>query len=279
MSIRAYSMGLICVAALLLTQPSFAKLDKQDREKRAQETVHLDGEAKQVADQLIASQRAGWEDHDVETYLASWAEDSVLTWGRSAQPGPHDFRVQADPRAATRRIVLRGENPGTRLRLVSVDVEVDGDTAVLNWQIIYSSDASDNRRLNAERYDLSKTDKGWVVTANRAWVLAVESDGKKTRIDEEEWARRDLAVKQAEADGRHHDHCIALLEAYRFGEAYEAAVAMTEREGAKADAWVLRGITSAVACKAEDIEPAFKKAKAMNPFIWQPTYMRIKEQE
>lgn len=236
------------------------------------ETEHLEGTAKHIADTVITAQRAGWENHDLERYMAPWADEATLTWGRSDQPGKYDQPIDLDTIRATRAIRMRGMPPNDRYVYDDVKVQIDGRSAKLSLtvEITAEDDAYQNR--TSEQYELIQTKAGWRVTKNRAWPISIRTDEGKTIYNEQQWAALDAAALQAQRAGTDTAHAYTLLGAYRFDEAYEAAVRGTMQKGASAEHWGLRGFLAALAGQPEDVDPSFEKARSIDPEVWLPAF-------
>lgn len=266
----------LCIAVLtllgLFVCPFLLLADEIDRSK---ETAHLEPAEKAVADWLLSVQRAGWEEHDAKTYNAQWAKDAKLTWGRSAEPGPHDFATDAKQIRATREIIMRADKPDTLIVPTQISVKIEDNTATVDWIIRVGAENATFKTLTAEHYQLVKVDQAWKVKSNRAWVLEITLDGQTTKMTEKEWARRDAAAKQAEERGEVRDLPFLLLDAYRFGDAHDAAVTNTKRNNANAQDWSIRGWMAGIACRADDMLPSFEKARKLDPDVWLPDYAKV----
>lgn len=264
---RANYLCILLIACTLT--PAFGGEDD-----RSSDTAHLKGEAKDVADWLLNAQRAGWEDHDSKTYNAQWADDAELTWARSAEPGPHDYTVNAKQISATRKMIMAVDPTKTTITPTDISATVSKDSAQVDWRIKVISADGGYSTLTAEQYRLVKTDAGWAVKTNRAWVLKIIEEGKTTVMTEKEWARRDAVAKRARESGDTDKLRFALLDAYRFGEAHDTAVKVTKQQKATAEDWAIRGWMAGIACRHDDMLPNYKKAIEMDPDVYLPDYAR-----
>ena len=238
------------------------------------ETDHLEGEARELADWLIASQRAGWEDGDIDTYLAQWHPEAALILARSEQPGEYDQRIEMDQLGPTRRLRMTDVDTGVELAFSDIRVEIDGQRAIVSWRAVTAGPDSVFRELMRERYLLSRSGEGWVVMENRAWFLGIEVNGEKTMFSEAEWARRDAAAEAAQEVNDPRVLRAALLDAYRFPEAHAAAKRATELDDAGADDWGWRGFLAVIAADATDAARSFVRARELDPDISLPPYAK-----
>lgn len=236
------------------------------------ETDHLEAEAKDLADWLIQSQRAGWEQHNVEEYLTQWHPDSLLVIGRGDQPSEHDLTVPRDRLEATRRLRMHGQPSGSTLAMSDIEVQINDGRATVTWRCISTSRDETYRELMREHYQLTMTEEGWKVTENRTWFLGVEKDGTKKAFTEMYWQRQDAIATELKRAGRPRQLRAFLFDGYQFAEAYDAAVQATELDDATPDDWIWRGITAAIAYRPVDAKIAFKKAVELDPDTWLPAY-------
>ena len=254
---------LVALALLLTPQHASAKTD---------ETSHLTGQAKTIADTVIAAQRAGWEDHDYKQYMTQWADEATLTWGRTDEPGKYDQPIDLEQIRATRKIRMRGTPPKDQYAYKVDKVEIDGDTATLRLTVHVTGEDENFESRMGEQYQLIKTDAGWKVTANRVWPISNRFGDRKVVYNAKLWARLDTAVARVRAYSKERDQSYALMNAYRFDEAYAAAVKATEAEGATAEDWSTRGYFAAIAGQADDVDPCLTKARSMDPDVWLPAF-------
>lgn len=271
---------LFLILALLFAAPVTAEQAAADaQDERANETAHLKGEAKLIADRIVSGQRAGWEDREFEPWAELWAKDAVRTWARSLEPGPYDQVFKAKDLLPAVRILVSGEDIGLTLKFTKISVQIDGDNAVMDWRFLITSDLSDRRELYSERFKLKRIDGVWKITSDRAWIVGVESEGKKTKLDADEWAKRDAAVERASDAGNLSDLRIALMDAYRMVEAYKVAVKMTEQDGAQAIDWSVRGMLAVFSSNHADAYPSFERAAEMDPDVWLPYFAKPRDKK
>jgi len=259
--------ALIVVAATLTASAAHAQDD------RAEETAHLEGEAREVADWVIACQRAGWEEFDVATYLSQWAEDATVVLGRTGEPGRHDLIYDYDAIVATRTFRMRGQDPGIRLAYHDVSVEIDEDTAMMHTRTITSSRSSEYREIMNERFTLRRTDDGWLVAEDRAWLVGELVEGERYVVDGSTWRELDGWIADEFATERDtrwlRDF---LLKAFRFEEAHAMAVEVCGQDDATAEDWSRRGVFAVLVGDVEDAELALATAVELDPEVWLPYY-------
>ena len=263
------SLNQILIMVLLaLAIPCAAQDDAQ-----AGETAHLQGEARELADWLIAGLRAGFEDLDFETFEALWAEDAQRVWARSQRAGERDIVFDAESLIPTYRIIFGGQDAGVRARYFRVVVVIDGDRAMAQWQVEISTEISDYREVISEQTHLRRdADGNWRITHVRAWMERTFMDGGWVALTQNEWSRRDRqAQRAAEADDP-YEYVFALMDAYRMPEAHEILVGITEQPDAEAIDWSLRGYTATLAGIPDDVYPCFERAREMDPDVWLPHF-------
>lgn len=266
-----------CLLFLLGAMTTVSAVAQDDR---SDETAHLTGEARKIANWVIASQRAGWEDLDVETYLSQFAEAATVVLARMEEPGEYDVTYDYETIVATRTMRMRGENPGIVLRYVNVEVEIDGDEAVMRTRTITRSRGSDYREIMHERFTLRRGDDGWLVVEDRAWLVGELIDGERIVVDESVWEERDGWI-EAELAGDREPRWLRdyLLHAFRFEEAHAMAIEVCGLEDAEAFDWSRRGVFAVLAGDAADAELAFATALEMDPEVWLPYYAKPVEEE
>ena len=259
--------GLLVLVAIFSTIPAQAEDD------RAEETAHLEGEAREVADWVIACQRAGWEDFDVEMYLSQWAEDATVVLGRTSEPGQYDMTYDHETIVATRTFRMRGQDPEIRLAYHDVSVVLDGDKAVMDTRTITSSRDSDYREITRERFTLRRTEDGWLVVEDRAWLVGELVEGERHVVDGSTWRELDGWIADefvTERDTRWLRYF--LLKAFRFQEAHVMAVEVCEQDDATAEDWSRRGVFAVLVGDIEDAELALETAIELDPDVWLPYY-------
>ncbi len=229
---------------------------------------------------LQASQRAGFERHDLAAYLAAWAPDATLTVARGALAGPYDRTIDFAAITATRVERWHAPPVGTAtLRWREVRVAIDGDGARVTW--LAESQSADESDKVREIYTLRRARRGesgrWRVVSNRLWpTWSIEGAGPPVNYDAATWARRDAAAAVPGCDG---GRCpMALLGAWRFVEAWQraqtltTALAPTVAAVKAAQIWADRGMCAVLAGHVEDAEPSFRRALALWPAVPLPLW-------
>lgn len=238
----------------------------------------LSPEAKALLAWLQASQRAGFERHDLPAYLAVWAPEATLTVARGEAGGPYDRTLNMAQIRATRaeRFFAPAPQP-SRLWWTEVRVHLAGSRATIRW--IAHSETPDGKERVAEVYHLRRSrpgePEGYRVTHNRLWPLW-QMDGRRLPIafDHVTWAQRDADVlRQRCNEGPCPD---LLLAAWRFEEAWQAARRITELvdpgDAQAAAHWALRGVCAVVSGHVADAEPSFRQALLRDPQIGMPPW-------
>ena len=266
--------AVVCWLLLVFASPTLQAFAQDNRGDRGSETDHLEGENRQIADWVIACQRAGWEDLDIEVYLSQFAEDATVVLGRSGEPGKYDTTYDYIAIVATRTMRMRGENPGVVLRYVDITAEIDGDDAVMTTRTIASSRGSEDREVMNERFALRRSGDSWLVVENRAWLVGKLIDGERHVVDASAWEEWDRWIKE-ERQGAHDTRLLWgwLLQAFRFEEAHAMAVRVCGQEDVEAEDWSRRGVSAVLAGDAQDAELAFSRAIEMDPGVWLPSYV------
>lgn len=245
---------------------------------RGQETAHLEGEAKTLADELIVKVRKGWEKKDFETYQSMFHDRAKRTWGRSEEAGEHDIQYKLKDFLGCVKIIMAGKDIGTRIAIPRVEVEIQDDIATTRWTCIISNEVYDYVEHVGEKIVLKKIEDQWMIIDDRSWMIAVEEGGKKTVFTDKEWERRDAAVQSAKESGNPRALAVALMASYRMSEAYDVVVKITQSPDAQAIDWSQRGYLATVSGHPDDIYPSFKRAKILDPEVWIPAYAIPREE-
>ena len=231
---------------------------------------------------LQASQRAGFERHDLVAYLAVWAPEATLTVARGPAVGPYDRTLDHDQIVATRSERFFRPPQGTpKLRWTEVRVaQPDADHLEIAW--IAHSETLDGGERVAERFVLRRSRPGepgvFRVVSNRLWPLWL-IDGRRLPVafDAPTWAHLDRVAAEPACRG---GPCpSALLAAWRFEEAWQAAKrqkievdALIVAPQVLAERWALRGICAVVSGHVDDAEPSFRVALQLWPQIELPPW-------
>ena len=238
------------------------------------------GEEADAVAWLQASQAAGLLRHDLTTYLAVWAPEATLTVARGPEPGPHDRTLDYAAIAATRAERFFAAPTGTRrLHWTEVHAAQAGERLTLRW-VAHSAGDDDSDRV-AERFELRRSragePAGWRVVYNRLWPTW-QSEGKAPPVvfDHATWKALDDRATEPACSGLPCPR--ALLAAWRFGEAHDAARAWTEQPGLPqkgpeaTERWLWRGLSAVFSGRVADAEPSFAQALALDPAVQLPPW-------
>ncbi|MCO4763132.1 MAG: hypothetical protein KC502_16565 [Myxococcales bacterium] len=228
-------------------------------------------EAKSAVLWLQSVQRAGYERHDLPTYMRQWAPEATLTAARTARAGPHERTLTHNQIRQTRtERYHRRPADGRSLTWRDVHVHQGGKATHITW--LAHSKHADGAELIAERFVLRRGAAGWRVVHNRFWPVWTQEKGRKRKTySPETWKRLDVHAQRRSCFGQ---RCPArLLAAWRFGDAYVAAKLLTERPGGtSAHGWLLRGICAVLSGHVGDARPSWLRARALDPTIALPDW-------
>lgn len=242
------------------------------QEDRGAETDHLEGESREIADWVIACQRAGWEDLDFETYLSQFAEDATVVLARMEEQGEYDVTYDYDTIIATRAMRMRGENPGTVLWYLDIAVDIEGDKAIMTTRTIAGSHESEYREIMNERFTLRRGGDGWQVVEDRAWLVGELKDGQRIVYNERTWRTLDRIIERDRTTRDERWLRYALHKAYRLVDSHTQSIVVCELSDATADDWAWRGLLAVIAGDTEDATFAFETARDINPEVFLPYY-------
>jgi tetratricopeptide (TPR) repeat protein len=230
-------------------------------------------EAEAISRLVQESQRAGFERHDFDKYMAIWSDDAKIILGRSEKPDAHDTTYTRAQIAATRRTRFRADaSKDFKLTFANVRPEIDGDQATLKYRSTYRT-AEIVETLD-EVFRLRKKDGNWKVFENRAWPVETHYGDKVTRYNAETWKALDTEVKKQEERSDLARQVGALFDAWRFKDAHALARKWTEQMKDEPNAWLFRGSAAMIAGDATDALASFDKALALDPNAEVPDYVR-----
>ncbi|MBI1375728.1 MAG: hypothetical protein GC159_23715 [Phycisphaera sp.] len=230
----------------------------------------LADEKTDIAELVVAAQRAGYEQHQLEAYMQLWADDAKLIGSRDAAGTDHPVEMGVEQIRLTRKLTfqrLAGDEP---LRLVFGDqrVTIDGDTA--EFRVESSTVRGAGYFKVGEVYKLRRTDKGWRVYENRWWPIEQKSGGSLTRFNAATWRDLDDDADAAKLSGDDRNAAVKLYVAHRFTEALRHAIVHCSTGQASATDWALRGWIAVQAGKGDDAVKSFNKARELEPRISVP---------
>jgi tetratricopeptide (TPR) repeat protein len=211
---------------------------------------------------VFASQRAGFEHHDLDAYQAVFSDDAVLVTARGPEPGRYDVTIDAARNRAVKAIRFSGAPDRTRRwRFEEPRVQLTGDRAVLDVRVTTGS--ADDQEVVRERYALHRRDARWRIVENRWWLERVRFGDTEIVYDAARWRRLDAAVDEARAAGDRRALADALGAALRVTEAHaewKQAVGENERDGSL---WLRRAFAALAAGVAEDAIASFQRAREL----------------
>ncbi len=226
-----------------------------------------------VIESLKDSQVAGVERHDLPAYLSVFAGEATLTVGRGPWPGPFDRTLAMPAIVATRTERFYAPPPGeVRLRHRDVEIQAEAGRLIVRW--LAERVAEDGIEVVREVFVLRPArpaeGSGWLIVHNRLWPEWQQDAGQPPRrYEAATWAALDAAAARPDCES---GPCpLAMLEAWRFVEAHEAAIRWSEGlpAGARGDdaaaRWVLRGLCAVFSGRVADAQPSFGRALAADP--------------
>jgi hypothetical protein len=209
---------------------------------------------------IVDSQRAGFERHDLEAYLAPWADDGLIVIGRGPEASPHDHAITRAQNEAIKRLRFAGRPPrGARMSHAEARVEVDGDQAVMTVQTSFRSEGV--VEVVRERYTLARRAGRWQITENRWWLEAAGFGDESIAYDAERWAELDAAVESARESGDRERLAFALAAASRHAEALALWKEITVEPDASGRAWSARALSALLSGDADDALASFHRAR------------------
>ena len=205
--------------------------------------------------------------------LRPWATNSDLTLGRGATKGPADLVLDYDHLVDRALHKLHGPPPEARmLSFRDAEISVQGSEARFSL-VSRIIDPTDVLEL-AESYELWLSPIGWLIVRGRRWPLRQRRGGASYRFDSSEWDRRDDLARAAKARGDLRGWVQALLDGWRFRDAWDAAQTITEATGiVEPEAslrWALRGRVAVELGLGSQGVAAFKEALKRDPAVRLP---------
>lgn len=230
---------------------------------KAQSDSTADDEATKL--EIIAvvtdSQKAGFEKHDIEAYLAPWSSDAKLISGRGPDAGPHDLVLDRSQIEATKRLRFTGQAPDIPFNPIDPIVTLDGDTAQLQWTM--NSGTDEYVESVDELYKLRRTDGVWEVYENRFWNVLSGPRSQPTKHDAAHYALQDAAAESAKASGDQEAEMRALLAGARLHDAHLLATRIAASESTK-EHWAQVAWIALVVGEVDVAKQAVCSAKAID---------------
>ncbi len=229
-------------------------------------------EAATIKKFVLDAQQAGFVRHDLETYLAQWADDARIVGARGEAPGKHELTLVRKQIDATRRLRFRGKPEIRSMSFASPRVTVEGDEAIL--RVLHTVEFEGGFESVSEIYRLRRTANGWKVYENRWWPVRAKYGERKFDFNEGTWKELDARVEECRRKGDLRELLRALFDAFRFAEAHETARKLTGGADVEALDWVMRGQAAVLAGDGKDAAQAFQKALELDPRAPVPSYAR-----
>lgn len=233
---------------------------------------HSGDEVEEIHKVVFEAQRAGHIRRDLAKYMSQWTDDARIVVGRSEQPGDYDWSLDRAQIEATRTLQFQEPSVVRNVEFQNPRVTFEDDVATMrvDVQVAYPDAAASM----SEIYKLRRTDAGWRVFENRWWRVSTMEYGKTTTFDDAYWAERDARVDTERAAGDTYELGVALMDAWRFPEAHEMFVKLTEGQDPEPHDWFLRGQTALMIGQAEDAVASFRAALELDPRAQVPVYAR-----
>ena len=225
----------------------------------------------EVEERVTTTQRAGFVNHDLETYMSLWAPDIQVIRGRRPAPGPHDWTLDFASLQQTRALMFSvppGQTTSYSSRTVAFSLE--GDTAVIQLE---TTVIEQYQHVDGGIFRLRKVGEQWVVFEYRWWPISETRGSMVSTYDDQLWAEEDRMVELGRADRSDLDTQTALDAGYRIPEAYELAVTWTEEEPRFGHAWLIRGRFAMELGRAQDAITSYRQARRFGMADHVPAYV------
>jgi hypothetical protein len=223
-----------------------------------------------LAKMVQECQKAGYEKHDLESYLSIWSADAKRIEGRTETPDKYDTVLTRAQLEATCKLRFAVPPPkGVTVEFKDVRAEVKGDGATVRYRVTIRQP----RRAETadEIFRLRRKAGKWKVYENRSWPVEFQGSDYIQTFERGTWKALDDRVNQVETLG---EKVGALTGGRRYAEAHAAAKAWTKAEGKFAGPWVSRGLAAMAVGDAADAKASFKKALELDPTANMPDYAR-----
>lgn len=230
-------------------------------------------EAALIRRMVRETQRAGHIQGDLRRYMSLWSSDARIIGGRSEKPGSYDTAMDRSQIEATRRLrFAAGPRSDMKVKYDDAKIEVMLNRATLTHRATIT--ATGYIEVVREVYRLKKTDKGWKAYENRWWPVKMGRADSPVEYTKEAWQLLDKQVETAIRWGDPAGQVRAMMSAFRYAEALQAAKKWTSLSPERADAWLARGNAAVFSGDAGDAKTSFRKALALDPEIDAPAYAR-----
>lgn len=295
-------MWLLLLALVMAGCKSEAPADDDDGDaRRSKKTRRADDDGdderderderkvlKELRSWVLGAQEAVYKDGDHQTYWKIYGAEAQVVHARREQPHPYDFVVPAK-RTVAFHAVRDGVGKvspakGYEQRIENVSEKMDGDKAVLSWEVHASWKGSQGttKAVFGERYTLLRSEEKerWRVSEKRSWTQsmvrparenerAAHPNGVEIVFDDAYYARLDANVDRARLTGGANLFW-ALIDASRTPEAYQLAKTFVAAKGATGQAFYLLGAAAERLHYGEETKAAYAKARALDPRIYPP---------
>jgi len=236
-----------------------------------------DAEAAAIVKMVQKSQRSGVVRRDLAGYMAIWTADGKIVLARSEKPGKYQTVMTRPQFEALGRLRYRGPRPERELEFTNERVDISGDRAVLRYRSLLKEGG--RVVIADEIFRLRKSNGKWAVYENRCWPVETRVAGETTHYTAATWKKRDAAVERHRQNNDLFRLTIALMNAWRFGEAHSVAKQLTQQSPDEALAWVLRGHAAISVADVEDAVTSFNRALQIDENVEVPAYIRAQEKK
>jgi WD40 repeat protein/serine/threonine protein kinase len=228
-------------------------------------------EAEAIKQLVTRANTRGWFGHDLAAYLAVRSADLRAVVGRGPKPDRHDLVMDRKQHDAMRRLqFLSSETDGIRFRAryQNLRVRIEKSSATLTGRFV--GQWATGFGIWEVSYRLRHTPRGWKIALERGWPVKRREGERVTVYDADYWMLWDVLVALIRRFGDGKLLAQALDAAHRPTEAHAAARRLTQRQGATAADWVLRGNLAVQAGDATDALRSYRTALTLDPEIRVP---------
>jgi hypothetical protein len=219
-----------------------------------------------VTRDLKGGERAGYEDHDVDRFLARFAPEAQWVQGRRAAADAYDVRLGMKVARRWLRIERAGPPEQRRLEFVEVSAALDADPPTVT--LVESLAGLGMRQLVKVRFTLKKSPKGWQIVERRQWPVEDRSGPIPVLYNDAYWLEADAVLDNPGTDTA-AERLDALLSAHRFAELFDLAGWLIRQPNAPMRAWTERARAAWRLGKVDVARAAAKAARAQraNPGV------------
>jgi WD40 repeat protein len=227
---------------------------------------------------IMTAEQAGWQKHDIETYLKQYSADVTVRGGRTEKPDRHDVVLNRRQMETLRRLQFRSPAPtnGVDSSIEDVEVTIAKDEATwrARWTVHVGTvfDVMNTiSRLRRERGD-------WKIVSTSTWPVSDGIGDRPMSYDAQTWVKLDAEAEALKDSPDFEKRILALRAAKRFGDAYEVARQVTDKPNAPAWVWVVRGEMAMHRGDFDDATTALQKAESLDPAIalpWVASRLRV----